>query len=200
VIEVERLGRREKIIATGYVAALFSFFPLVTVQHKTAEALQGRVERLSVIRGREGFHEPNQVRIAGDHKGGDGDVKPFALHGQIEAAIDNFAIDSERIFVIFFTNFKASGLAVGNHKNLFVRIPAALEDIHGELQSGNRIGVVGADFEVRNIFEFDGPGVVAEDDEVEGILGETGFNKFSEGERLIARGLASTRKGGELGK
>ena len=121
-----------------------------------------------------------QVRIAGNHESGNLDFQLFALSSQVEALTGNFAIETESIFVIFFSLFQAGWLSIGNHKNLLIGIFSSPQYIHGQFQSGHCIGMVGAHLKVGQVFYFNWPGIIAEYHNVQGIFGVFCFDEFTE--------------------
>lgn len=79
-------------------------------------------------------------------------------------------IESDAVFVVFAVFFDAGWFAVSDHEYLFVGGFVFAEYGHGELQACDGVGVVGADLQVREVFELNWPGVVSEDDDIEAVF------------------------------
>ena len=101
-------------------------FPfLIILQYKRAQSLKGRIEGFAVVGFGKCLYEAYQVGIAGNHESGDGDVELTALHGEVEAAVDDLAIHAVGILVVFLSDFEAGGFAVCDHEDLFVGVATA---------------------------------------------------------------------------
>lgn len=87
--------RDQKRIHAAKITLLVAFAFFIVFQHERTQTLKGGVKGLAIIGLGEVFHEAHQVGVVSDHKGGDGHVQLAAAEGQIQATIDNFAVQPE---------------------------------------------------------------------------------------------------------
>ena len=88
-------------------------------------ALKAAVKGLTVVCFGKLVDKAHEIRIAGDHKGCDGDIQFSATLGKCQGAVHNLAVEPEAVFIIPLTLFHAGRLTIGNHKYLLVRVAAA---------------------------------------------------------------------------
>ena len=94
---------------------------------------------------------------------------------------DDERVEAEGVFVdAAVGEGEGAGLAVGDHDDLLHVFVLAGEDALGEAEAFAGVGVVGADFDARELRDGDLFGGVVEEDEVEGVAGELGADEVRE--------------------
>ena len=88
---------------------------------------------------------------------------------------DDEGIEAEGVFVDAAVGEReGGGLAVGDHDDLLHVLALAGEDALGDAQAFAGVGVVGTDLDARELRDGDLFGGVVEEDEREGVAGDTG--------------------------
>ena len=125
---------------------LNSFLPvsLEIFQHISSQPIQCTVICFPGIRFRKLVNETSQVCIFSNHKRCNRYFQLSAGRGQVEAAVYNLPVKAKAVLIIFSTFFYTGWLAICNHKDLLIVIFSFPENIHGQFQPGNRIGMIRA--------------------------------------------------------
>ncbi len=76
--------------------------------------------------------------------------------------------------------FQTGRLAIGDHEDLFVGILPPAQDIHGQFQSGYRIGMIRSYLQVGKVFDLYRPGIIAEYNDIECIFRILGGDELAE--------------------
>ena len=147
-LEIKHLAVLRRTLVLHMAALLintrFSFPAFKIFKYKCTQLIKRGKESLAIICFGKFRHKALQVRVAGNHKRSDGYLKFFALCSKIEAAIGYFSVEAKTVLVIPVAYLEAGWLAIGNHKNLLVRVFPSSQNVHREFKSGNRIGMVWA--------------------------------------------------------
>ncbi len=120
----------------------FAFIPFIILKNELPQSLQAGIKGLAFIRFRKFLNELLQIGIAGDHKGGNGDVQLAALYSQVNGLIQYFGILPPAVLIVFPVFNDTGGFAVGDHKDLLIAAFASPQQIHGQFQPGYGIGMV----------------------------------------------------------
>lgn len=113
------------------------------LKNKCAQFIQRRKEGLTVIGFGELLYETLQPGVGGDHKRGDGYLQFLALGGQAHAAVQYLPVGAPAVLIVPLADLQAGGFAIGDHEYLFVGVPPAAQDIHGQFKSRYGIGMIG---------------------------------------------------------
>ena len=132
-----------------------------------------------------------QIRVSGNHKSSNRHIQTTTLSGQRQRFADNLTIKAKAVFIITDTFFQTRWLSVSNHKNLLVFSFTTAKQIHRQLQPGYGIGMIRTNFQIRQIFDLNLPGVITKHNDVEHIFGVFGFDEFSHRQRHFFGGRNS---------
>ena len=128
------------------------------------------------------MHELHEGEVAGEHEGVDHDVGTLASGDLFEGLGDNEGVEAEGIFVdAAVGQGERAGLAVGDHDDLLHVLILAGEDALCEAEAFAGVGVMRADFDARELRDWNLFGGVVEEDEVERVAGELGADEVREG-------------------
>ena len=116
---------------------------LIIHKNKLPQPLQRAIKSLPLISRRKLLHEAHQVRIFSNHEGRNRDIELTTAGSQIKGAANDAPVQAEAVLVVFLALFQTSGLPVGDHENLLVRVAAATEDVHGQLDARYGVSVIG---------------------------------------------------------
>ena len=137
---------------------------------------------------RESVNKLLQIRISGNHKGRDRNVQFSRLSGLGIAFFGNVRVQSVAINVIPTVALaNTAGFAICDHKNLFIGILFTSQNIHGQLESGNGIGMVRTYLQVGNVFYGNGPCIVTKNENIDGVFWISGGDEFGQGHRNFFR-------------
>ena len=106
---------------------------IVFIIHKNefAQALKAAVKSFAIISLGKLIDKTDEIWILRDHKSRNRDIQFPAAGCQVKRTVDYFSVEAKRILIILFTFFDASWFPISDHKDLFVGISAAAEQIHG---------------------------------------------------------------------
>src|SRR6185437_15426560 len=157
----------------------FAFAALEIPEDEAAETIEGCKKGFSIVGLRELIDESLQIRITGDHEGGDRYFKFFTLCCQVETTAGDLAIEAEAVLVVPFPYFQTGGFPVRDHKYLFIGIASAPENVHRQLETRHRIGVIRADLQIGEVFDLYRPCIVAEYYDVQGVFRICGSDELT---------------------
>ena len=125
-----------------HLACPLGLIRLVIPEHKLTQAIQATVKSLPIVRPGERIHKFYQVRIPCNHESGDWNAQLAAALRQVQRTRQNFSVNAEAVLIVLFPFFDTSWFPIRDHKDLFVGIAAAAQDVHGQFQSSYGVGMI----------------------------------------------------------
>ena len=121
-----------------------------------------------------------ELEFVREHEGVDHDASAFAAADFFERLGDHDGVEAEGVFVdASVVESEGGGFAVGDHDDLLHVLATAAQDALGYTKAFAGVGVMGADFDARELGDGNVFGGVVEENEVDGIAGVLGADEMS---------------------